>query len=314
MADQYIGVNGVARKVKKDYIGVGGVARKVKSGYIGVDGVARKFFSGFDPANIRFTYTGAYQDRGVEQMEDGIFRVIQFTGNGILTFQEPYLVDLFGVGGGGSGGAVGRLNGVAASGGGGGYTTTVRDFACGANTPLSITIGAGGIAVSLNNHGRDGGATTISYNGAVRLTANGGYGGSSSRASGGKQNAGAGGSSGGYSRRLQPGNGGSDGGTGVNMDPGSSQGSTTREFGLKTGTLYSGGGGGSYSYTNGEDVENALGSGGAGGGGDGGTINGKPASFYGGGGGGAAYYESYTITASGAGYQGIVVIRIKAAG
>lgn len=39
----YIGVGGVARKVKQTYIGVDGVSRKCKSGYVGVDGVARQF-------------------------------------------------------------------------------------------------------------------------------------------------------------------------------------------------------------------------------------------------------------------------------
>lgn len=42
----YVGVNGIARKVKQPYIGVGGVARKVKNGYVGVGGVARQFFGG----------------------------------------------------------------------------------------------------------------------------------------------------------------------------------------------------------------------------------------------------------------------------
>ncbi len=41
---QYVGVNGVARKVTSPYIGVEGVARNVKSGYVGVNGVARLFF------------------------------------------------------------------------------------------------------------------------------------------------------------------------------------------------------------------------------------------------------------------------------
>ena len=41
----YIGVGGVARKVKNIYVGVDGVARKVKKGYIGVNGVARLFYS-----------------------------------------------------------------------------------------------------------------------------------------------------------------------------------------------------------------------------------------------------------------------------
>ena len=42
----YIGVDGVARKVKKAYIGVDNVARKVKKMYLGVNGVARCIFSG----------------------------------------------------------------------------------------------------------------------------------------------------------------------------------------------------------------------------------------------------------------------------
>ena len=42
----YIGVDGVARKVKKAYIGVDNVARKVKKMYLGVEGVARCIFSG----------------------------------------------------------------------------------------------------------------------------------------------------------------------------------------------------------------------------------------------------------------------------
>lgn len=42
----YIGVDGVARKVKQTYIGVDGVSRKCKSGYVGVDGVARQFLQG----------------------------------------------------------------------------------------------------------------------------------------------------------------------------------------------------------------------------------------------------------------------------
>lgn len=45
----YIGVDGVARKVKQSYVGVSGVARKAKSGYVGVDGLARKFCGGIDP-------------------------------------------------------------------------------------------------------------------------------------------------------------------------------------------------------------------------------------------------------------------------
>lgn len=41
---QYVGVNGVARKVKQPYIGVNGITRTVTSSYVGVNGVARQFF------------------------------------------------------------------------------------------------------------------------------------------------------------------------------------------------------------------------------------------------------------------------------
>lgn len=42
---QYVGVDGVARKVDTGYVGVDGVARKLTKGYVGVDGVARECYS-----------------------------------------------------------------------------------------------------------------------------------------------------------------------------------------------------------------------------------------------------------------------------
>lgn len=44
----YIGVEGVARKVKKIYVGIDGVARRIKKAYIGIGGVARPCFVGSD--------------------------------------------------------------------------------------------------------------------------------------------------------------------------------------------------------------------------------------------------------------------------
>lgn len=41
----YVGIEGLARKVKKIFVGVDGVARKVKKGYVGLNGVAKQFFS-----------------------------------------------------------------------------------------------------------------------------------------------------------------------------------------------------------------------------------------------------------------------------
>ena len=42
----YIGVNGVAKKIKGGYVGVGGVAKKIKKAYIGVGGIARPCWGG----------------------------------------------------------------------------------------------------------------------------------------------------------------------------------------------------------------------------------------------------------------------------
>lgn len=66
MAGQFIGVAGVARKVKSQFVGVGSVARKVKAGYTGVGGVARQFIKGADPilANNDWTTIGEVSAAG----------------------------------------------------------------------------------------------------------------------------------------------------------------------------------------------------------------------------------------------------------
>ena len=56
----YIGVDGVARKVKKGYLGVDGVARKIKKAYIGIGGVARPCWSGGEPSYYG-TIDGLYE-------------------------------------------------------------------------------------------------------------------------------------------------------------------------------------------------------------------------------------------------------------
>ena len=57
----YVGVDGIARKVKKMYVGVDSKARKVKKGYIGVGGVARPFMSG----EKELQYYGTVEDLSV---------------------------------------------------------------------------------------------------------------------------------------------------------------------------------------------------------------------------------------------------------
>lgn len=61
-ANQYLGVGGVARKVKSQFVGIGGVARKVKQGFLGVGGVARRFFSGAVEV-VKSGTTGTVADR-----------------------------------------------------------------------------------------------------------------------------------------------------------------------------------------------------------------------------------------------------------
>lgn len=52
----YVGVGGIARKVRNIYVGVNGVARKVKKVYVGVGGVARPCFS-LEPVDYYGTAT-----------------------------------------------------------------------------------------------------------------------------------------------------------------------------------------------------------------------------------------------------------------
>ena len=121
-----------------------------------------------------------------------------------------------------------------------------------------------------------------------------------------------GGSGGGAYGNTQVNNGGSNGGNGdpqnaanIGIDhwgsPGKGQGTTTREFGESTGTLYAGGGGAGGNGS-------AQAKGGSGGGGNG-AWNGNPQTSGAantGGGGGGMYYG---LTNVGKGGSGIVVIR-----
>ena len=171
-----------------------------------------------------YTYTGSQQ-----LIDEGNFnwRLKLFT-SGTLTFS--YLgnagtqgAQVFLVGGGGGAGGFG-------AGGGGGYTRT-GTVALATGTGYSIIVGAGGAA-----GGNAGGDSS-----ALGQTVSGGRGGGYNFAAGGD------GGSGGGGRPYGPGGtDGGNGGTGTVGDArgpgGSGQGSTTREFGLPTGTLYSSGG------------------------------------------------------------------------
>lgn len=225
-----------------------------------------------------FTYTGSYKI--VNDADDEITASadnwkIRLLTSGTLTFSTlngaADGIDVFCVGGGGAGtnyeGANEGEGG--AGGGGGGYTKTQKGVSVKTGATYAVQVGGGG--------SMSGGGTTNAFG----VSAGGG-------GIGLNQNGGAGGSGGGGGKSA----GGSDGGNGGSYYYGSfqyiggkGQGSTTREFGESTSTLYAGGGGGNE------------GAGGAGGGG----TNGAGVVNTGGGGGGRLN----------AGGSGIVIIRNK---
>lgn len=209
----------------------------------------------------KFTYTGNYQfiDDG-----SGNWR-IKFLSSGTLTFQSlgnaRKGIDVFLVGGGGSGASYSATSSwLMKAGGGSGYTKTVSAISVVKGTGYSITIGAGGSAGSAT--GESGGNTT-----AFNQTAYGGNR-SSSGATGGSYKArcgwhtepgypagnyawaygGYGGSGGSIANDSSLPAQATNGANGNNRyvghgEVGHGQGSTTREFGESSGTLYANGGG-----------------------------------------------------------------------
>ena len=233
-----------------------------------------------------FTYSGDYvfTDEG-----DKNWRLKLLT-SGTLKFKKlRSSVDVFLVGGGASG-----YNG---GGGGGGYTLTQKSLMVDASVDHQIVIGAGGTD-------SDGSATS-----AFKLTALGGSKCPNNNV-GGSGGSGGGGSGAYDNRAVHGGAGGSDGGDGNKgyHNGGSGQGSTTREFGEESGTLYAGGGGGG-----GVGNLSEGGAGGEGGGAAGGPCDdpGKSAEPNTGGGGGAggSIASAPGWRANGSGGSGIVVIR-----
>ena len=242
-------------------------------------------------AKPTYTYTGSSTliDDG-----SGNWR-IKFLTSGTLTFTNLGTassgIDVFLVGGGGGAGPHG-------GGGGGGYTATYKSITVATSQSYAIVVGAGGAGVKGDNVPGDGGTSS-----AFSKSAAGGKAGGRlvSSAYGG-----AGGSGGGAScaklgladtSGVVGGSNGSDGGSTSHWSGGKGQGTTTREFGESSGTLYSGGGGG------------YCGTGGSGGGGSAATVmntNGVSGTTNTGGGGGAGKGSNIS---GGSGGSGIVVIR-----
>lgn len=307
MSDGYIGVNGVARKIKDMYVGVDGIARKVKSGYVGVNNVARCFYSG----SGSFAFSGAFalvsESVTIDNAQYALYRL---TESGVLTVGEGTKAWLCGGGAGGRNGASDDYFDYGGGGGGGGYLKNVS-FTPGKYT---VTIGAGGTANG------NGGKTEVLLNSNSYDSADGGKRGSDTPY-GGSGGSGGGGS-GGYSWEY---------GYGTNKNTaGSGAGVSTYPFGLTDLKAHCAGGGGARSGpgygdtrfggvggTNGGNGGNyrtglsasSRAAGGEYGGGAGGltTDDGYAATFYGGGGGGGTAGRS-----GGAGYQGCVYVAIPA--
>ena len=219
--------------------------------------------------NMTYTYTGSH-----EKIDDGSGNWrIKFKSSGTLKFTNlgkwDGKLDVFCVGGGSAGGSGNwDANNGYGKAGSGGYTKTQKSIQVTANTSYNIVIGAGGQSAFAS-----GGSTS-----ALGVTANGG---------------------------TKLGNGDPQDAANIGIDhwgsPGKGQGTTTREFGESTGTLYAGGGGAGGNGS-------AQAKGGSGGGGNGAWNGNQPTSGAAntGGGGGGMYYN---LTNVGKGGSGIAVIR-----
>ena len=245
---------------------------------------------------LKFTYTGDYVVR-----KDG---VVELLTSGTIVFLEPKLIDVFMVGGGGSGKqSVGGHDNDGYGGGGGGYTRTIKRITVPANYNITVSVGAGGDVGAGNS------SAFLSY------TVSGGAG-----ANGREGGAGGSGGGGGVLKNSGYGAGGSDGNNGENgygayaRNGGTGQGFSTREFGETNGKLYGGGGGGGRCMSAQSPVVSA---GGSGGGGAGAWHSTDPTLFQdavaggantGGGGGGIARGNNHT-TIGAPGGSGIVCFR-----
>lgn len=297
----YIGVNGIARKVKKMYIGVDGKARKIKKAYIGdANNIARMFFGGLDVATMNITYTGNYTDQDVT-MNGAKYRLLTLTSSGTLTLEKSVVGDVW-MCGGGKTPTASTTGSVVTTGGDGGYFLQSDGFII----PESIvcTVGAGGSGVSSMD--------ILSSSNGTKGSGGGGAGIRPSR-DGGEPNPGS--SGGGVSTvpfletsLFSPHCAG--GGGGGSRDTVTEDEETVRVY-VKGGSGGSNGSSGGYSNYRTSSSYATGGAGGNKGGGAGGSYssstNGSNATYYGSGGGGK---PGRAGCSSGSGYQGVIYIRI----
>lgn len=312
----FLTIGGIHKVGKKAYLTVGGVHRKIKKAYLTTSGVHRLCFSGdVDVAAMAISYSASngMTDAGIVTMGDGNqYRLLIVTKSGTLAVDEEVQAEIWMCGGG--------TSGQEGQGGGAGAFTNTGTVTLSGN--MAAVIGAGGAkATSSSLGGRDflsGGAT--SFCGLQTSTA------FSLRSSK-------------YHEGVCGGTGG--GASGSYDEFGTGDGKTKYPFADTT--YFSGkphcGGGGGGSYSRSDDYDACGGDGGTNGGNGGsyypdvtGTASGgsygggaggcgsplsagSSATYYGsGGGGGGRYYNvsQYSISNAngGAGYQGVIYIRI----
>ena len=63
----YVGVSGIARKIKKGYVGVDNISRKIKKAYMGVGGVARLIWSGISGFKYLIRYASTTNNKYIDQ-------------------------------------------------------------------------------------------------------------------------------------------------------------------------------------------------------------------------------------------------------
>ncbi len=273
----------------------------------------------------------------VEDDSDGIWTITQ-TGSYYIRPDIP-LVDIFLCGGGGSGGLIAltsdqfdQVTSNAAGGGGGGHVKNQFSVP-NDGSPISVTVGAGAVPAQVSGGseeywGNSGGTTSVSI-GAQTFSAPGGEGGRANYASppevapGGSGGSGGGGGDAEYA--YTAGNGGSDGSDGSGLsgsaatNNGKGDGVTTRPFQEPSlPPCCAGGGGLAVWIREGPDgvtrTATSKGTGGNQGGGNGGmrTLHDAVDATYYGSAGGGTYGNKTAAPAdcrSGAGYQGVVMIR-----
>lgn len=282
-----------------------GAVKEITEGMTLTAGTAKKIAlkSGIDVAAMAISYTGAYTDQLDVVMSGKTYRLLTLTGSGTLTVPEEVTADVWMCNGGNSGYG-GTFYG---SGGGGGYLLQKEGITI--NGSCVCVIGSGAVG-NYSNYAESGGNT--SFDSATPQT----------------QQKGPNGASGGGGR----GGGSSSTGTGKGIstvpfmesgifDPHSAGGGGGALSDAYEDIAKTGGNGGSNG-SNGERGQtdySYVGTGGNKGGGSGGeasrsTNAGENATFYGSGGGGGGSYTSSKGSGyagkGGAGYQGVIYVRI----